>query len=217
MTHGHWTTAAQAVIGAVLSRRAALSLLVALPLLLLTLLAAPAAEAGQTMFGGEDWYVTAAGLVGIENAGVSGGSPSGGAVISAGFRFNRWFSTEVGAEWAHRFHYDQGTGPVSCTGPGGGESSRFNAWQVTAGGRLYFSEGQVQPFLLAHGGFIETRDSGGGRTCMGTGFVNRLGGGVEVFVTNGLALSLIGAYVLPVGGKAEGHDYVSIGLGITWY
>lgn len=205
MTHDHGTTAVRALGGATFY-------LLLIPLLL----SAPPARADEPMFGGDDWYVTAAGIVGIDNAGVHGGKPSGGALLSAGFRFNRWFATEVGGEWAQRFRYDEGTGPVSCTGTGG-ESRRFTAWQVTAGGRLYFSESQFQPFLLGHGGFIQTRDSGGGRSCMGTGFVARMGGGMEMFVTNGLAVSLIGAYVLPVGGKAEGHDYVSIGLGITWY
>jgi hypothetical protein len=194
-----------------------------LPVLSLFLLAvvllAPGAARAQddVVYGGHDWYMSALGMLGVESNDATGASPSGGATLIGGFRFNRWLAAEVGGEWARRFHYEQGSGPITCRGEGGGESNRFNAWQVSAGGRAYATESLVQPFLMAHGGFIQTRDSGGGRSCMGTGFMTRLGGGVEVFVTNGMAVSLLGAYVLPLSGKARDHDYVSIGLGLIWY
>jgi hypothetical protein len=182
----------------------------------LALLAAPAA-ADPTQFGGYDWYGSAYAMLGVDNAdNTSGSKPSGGATISAGFRWNRWLASEVGGEWAQGFEYDRGSGPITCTGTAG-RSKRYNAWQVTGGGRVYFTESMIQPFLLGHGGYIQTRDSGGGRACMGNGFMTRLGGGVEIFVSNDIAVSLLGAYVLPLSGKAQDHDYVSIGLGLTWY
>jgi hypothetical protein len=171
---------------------------------------------GTPVYGGYDWYASVYGMLGIDNSDASGSDPSGGATLSAGFRINRWLAAEVGGEWAQGFEYDRGTGPITCTGDGG-RSTRYNAWQVTAGGRLYLGKEMIQPFLLGHGGFIQTRDSGGGRSCKGMGFVSRLGGGIEVFVNNSLAVSLLGVYVLPVTGKSQDHDYVSIGLGITWY
>jgi hypothetical protein len=192
----------------------------ALPLaavLSVALTASPtAAETDSLRYGGHDWYGSVYGMLGVPNADADNQDPGGGATVSAGFRFNRWLAAEVGGEWAHRFDYDSGSGPVTCTGTGGG-SDYFTAWQVSAGGRVYASESMIQPFALAHGGFIQTRDRGGGRACMGTGFMARLGGGLEVFVSNGVAVSVLGAYVMPVTGKARDHDYVSIGFGVTWY
>ncbi len=182
----------------------------------LALLVPIPAAADSTQYGGFDWYGSVYPMLAVDNADGAGGKLSGGAILSAGFRANRWLSVEVGGEWAHRFRYDRGSGPKTCTGTGGA-SKRYNAWQITAGGRLYFTDSMIQPFLLGHGGLIQTRDSGGGRSCKSSGFVARLGGGVEVFVTNDIALSLLGAYVLPVTGGARDHDYISIGLGLTWY
>jgi hypothetical protein len=167
-------------------------------------------------YGGHDWYGSVYGMLGIPNADADNVDPSGGAILSAGFRVNRWVAAEVGGEWAYKFSYDEGSGPVTCS-KNGSQSDYFNAWQVSAGGRFYATESMFQPFLLAHGGFINTRDRGGGRSCQGTGFMTRLGGGLEMFVSNGVAVSLLGAYVLPLTGGAKDHDYVSIGLGITWY
>jgi hypothetical protein len=179
------------------------------------LAAGASARADDTQFGGQDWYVSATGVLALDNADVSGGKPSSGVNFAGGFRFNRWITAEAGAEWIHRIRYDEDSRP-SCAGTGGG-SVRFSAWQATVGSRLYFTESLVQPFVVAHGGIIQTRDSGGGRSCSGTGFVARLGGGVDVFVTNGLAISLMGVYVLPATGGAKDHDYISVGLGFTWY
>ena len=188
-------------------------------LLFVAAVSSPSAARAEdaTLYGGSDWFMSAYGMLGVENADVSGGSPSGGATLTGGFRFNRWLAAEVGGEWAARFQYDQGSGPITCRGEGGGASSRFTAWQVSGGGRAYATQSLIQPFALAHAGFIQTRDSGGGRSCMGTGFMTRIGGGVDVFVTNGLAVSLLGAYVWPMTGKSVDHDYISFGLGLTWY
>ena len=180
------------------------------------LVSIPAAADSTTPYGGFDWYGSVYPMLGVDNADGAGGELSGGAILSAGFRANRWLAVEVGGEWAHGFRYDRGSGPKTCMGTGGA-SNRYNAWQITAGGRLYFTDSMIQPFLLGHGGLIQTRDSGGGRSCKSSGFVARLGGGVEVFVMNDIAISLLGAYVLPVSGGARDHDYISIGLGLTWY
>jgi hypothetical protein len=182
-------------------------------------LAAPTALAAEdeVLYGGDDWYGSVSGVLAVDTASDADGSKlAGGANVSAGFRFNRWITAEIGGEWIDDIEYDRGTGTDSCRGSGG-ESDRFWAWQVTAGSRVHVSESFIQPFALGHVGFIQTRDHGGGRSCTGNGFVARLGGGVDVFVTNGLAVSVIGAYVLPVVGGARDHDYVSIGFGITWY
>lgn len=174
------------------------------------------ARAEQPVFGGDDWYASAYGALGLSTGDANNADPSWGATVSAGFRFNRWLTGELGGEYAHKFSYDAGTGALTCS-KDGRQADFFNAWQVSAGGRAYLTESQIQPFVLAHAGFMQTRDRGAGRSCTSNGMITRLGGGVEVFVTNGLAVSLLGAYVLPVTGNVRGHDYVSVGLGITWY
>lgn len=175
-----------------------------------------AARAEQSEYGGQDWYGSVYGSMGVPNIdNQNNADPGGGVAVSAGFRFNRWFSAEIGGEWQPKMSYDRGS-PVQCSSSAGG-ADYFNAWQITAGGRLYLTEHIVQPFLLGHGGFIQVRDRGGGRACTGSSFVARLGGGVEVFVTNGLAVSFLAAYVMPTQGAASDREYVSLGLGFTWY
>jgi hypothetical protein len=196
--------------------RAAIATITEVSLLVVVLISAPAMADEGPIYGGHDWYGSIYGMLAIPNMDADSADPGGGAAVSAGFRFNRWFAGEIGAEWLHEISYDRGSGPLTCSTRSGGADS-FTAWQVTGGGRMYFTDSLIQPYLLAHGGFMQTRDHGGGRSCTSSGFIARLGGGVEVFVTNGLAVSLLGAYVLPTTGNAKDHDYVSIGFGITWY
>lgn len=191
--------------------------LAALLLSALIVIAPSTVFAEQPFYGGRDWYASVYGMLGVPNADADGQKLGGGGTLSAGFRFSRWYSLEVGGEYAHQFSYDRGTGPVRCSSGSGGGSDYFMAWQATAGGRVYFTESLVQPFLLGHLGFMQTRDRGGGRSCKGNGMIARLGGGLEVFVSNGVAVSLLGAYVLPTTGGARDHDYVSVGFGLTWY
>lgn len=174
------------------------------------------AEPGDVQFGGHDWYMTTSGVLAFDVSDSKGADPSGGASVGAGFRFNRWLATEIGGEWVDQVRYDRGTGAKSCQGTGG-RANGYSTWQLSAGGRLYFTDAMIQPFVLGHGGFMKTRDHGGGRSCHGSGFVARMGAGVDVFVTNGLAISLTGTYVLPATGGARDHEYVSVGLGIIWY
>ena len=189
----------------------------AIGLTLVVGMVAPALAADdEILYGGNDWYASIAGVVAVDNSDVGSADPSGGVTVSTGFRFNRWLTAEIEAEWIDQVRYDRGTGVESCRGTGG-RSNGYTAWHVAGGGRLYFTKSLIQPFLSGHAGFMQTRDHGGGRSCEGNGFVARMGGGVDVFVTNGLAISVLGAYVLPTTGSADGHDYISLGLGLTWY
>lgn len=167
------------------------------------------------LYGGHDWYMSVAPVVAISNGDTDGADPGGGGSLAMGFRFNRWVTAEFGAEWIKRIRYDRGGGPLSCTGDVKA-SNGHNAYTITVGGRLYATESRIQPYLVGHGGLIQTRDFGGGKACKETGFVGRMGAGVEIFMDETIALNLSAIYVLPVGGPAD-HDYLSIAIGLTWY
>ena len=77
----------------------------------LALLAPIPAAADSTEYGGFDWYGSVYPMLAVDNADGAGGKLSAGAILSAGFRANRWLSVAVGGEWARRFPYHRGPGP----------------------------------------------------------------------------------------------------------
>jgi len=48
------------------------------------------------------------------------------------------------------------------------------------------------------------------------GFAGRMGGGIDIFVTDNLAINTEGYYVMPTG-NIQGLRYVGVGLGLTYH
>ena len=89
---------------------------------------------------------------------------------------------------------------------------------VTANAKAYPFKGRVQPFALVGIGVLYARveDSVGlGADTSDSGFAARFGGGVDVYITELIALWARSTYVLPAG-DVDGLDYVSFGGGVMF-
>ena len=113
---------------------------------------------------------------------------------------------EVQAEWAEGFR---------TRIPG--LSVEIETWAVTANARAYFTEARIQPYLLLGFGLLHSSAnvSGFGSVSLFTSFAARVGGGVDVGITDRIALVLEGTYLGATGSNSE-LGYGSIGWGIQY-
>jgi hypothetical protein len=81
-------------------------------------------------------------------------------------------------------------------------------WDATANVRVSTS-GRVQPYAVVGGGYGSLQL---GPTPSVGGFVARFGGGLDVYVTNNIALYTEVAYMLATG-DIDGASYATLGLG----
>jgi hypothetical protein len=100
-------------------------------------------------------------------------------------------------------------------------SDDVDAWALTLDGKLYPLAAiesrlpplakRFQPFAtvgfgyLDFGGFVDDWD-----------FAGRFGGGLDVYLTRNIALSIDTTYVLPVSNDQDNLDYVSVGWGLLY-
>jgi opacity protein-like surface antigen len=136
-----------------------------------------------------------------------------------GYRCHRRFSAEVQTEWLSGFDAD-------LTQPNVDQLAKvsYEPVVVTANVKGYFLTGRYQPFLLVGAGAMtadtKLRDPVG---LAFTGldsesenaFVMRFGGGIDLYATENVALSLGIDYVLPFG-NLDALDYVTIGWGVQY-
>jgi len=115
-----------------------------------------------------------------------------------GYRVIPRLGLEVQAEWAEGFRL-KGTGVDVET------------WAVTANARAYFTETRIQPYLLLGFGFL----TGVAPGIRETGFAARAGAGVDIGVTDRIAVVLEGAYVGATG-KVDVLGYGSIVWGLQY-
>ena len=95
---------------------------------------------------------------------------------------------------------------------------------VTANVKGYFLTGRYQPFLLVGGGGmtaeskVKLQSPGGGVASASerlNGFAMRFGGGIDLYATKHVVVSVGADYVLPFS-DLEDLDYVSIGWGFEY-
>ena len=118
-----------------------------------------------------------------------------------GYRVIPRLGLEVQAEWAEGFQ-------ENFTGFG----IEAQTWVVTANARAYFTEARIQPYLLVGFGLLtaEALD-----IIRETGFAARLGGGVDIGVTDRIAVVLEGTYVAATGSVGD-LDYGSVVWGLQY-
>jgi opacity protein-like surface antigen len=136
-----------------------------------------------------------------------------------GYRCHRYFSAEVEVEWLDGFSSDL-TQPFVD----GLAKVDYEPVVVTTNVKGYFLTGRYQPFLLVGAGAMtadtKLRDPVG---LAFTGldsesenaFVMRFGGGIDLYATKNVVVSLDIDYVLPFA-NLDALDYVTIGWGVQY-
>jgi opacity protein-like surface antigen len=136
-----------------------------------------------------------------------------------GYRCHRRFSAEVEVEWLDGFKSD-------LTQPGFDQLAKvdYEPIVVTTNVKGYLLTGRYQPFLLVGAGAM-TADMKlrepvglaftGLNSESDTAFVMRFGGGIDLYATENVVLSVDADYVLPLG-NLDALDYITIGWGIQY-
>jgi opacity protein-like surface antigen len=135
-----------------------------------------------------------------------------------GYRCHRRFSAEVEVEWIDGFDSD-----LSSTGFGQLARPRIEPIVVTANVKGYLLTGRYQPFLKVGGGVMTAESKFKDdnvvlplpRNESENAFAMRFGGGVDLYATKNIVVSLEADYVLPFG-NLDDLDYVSIGWGVQY-
>jgi opacity protein-like surface antigen len=136
----------------------------------------------------------------------------------AGYRCDPRVSADVQVEWIEEFDAD-----ASVAGLGTVASITAESLVVTANAKGYLLTGRFQPFLLfGLGGMtveFEARDHVGAGLRVSEheeGFATRFGGGLDVYATKNLVVTMGVDYLLPFGKDVEDFDFLSIGGGVEY-
>jgi opacity protein-like surface antigen len=142
------------------------------------------------------------GMGGVYAHGSDVGS-GGGLALRAGYRMMPHIGAEISFEWLGGFD------------PGFGANS-VDTWSLGLSLRGYLLTGRVQPYGLLGAGVAKS-DAGGGLPIKidGTGGELRLGGGVEIYLTEEVVLDLRGAYLFRMD-DIDDFDYLSISVGASY-
>jgi opacity protein-like surface antigen len=126
----------------------------------------------------------------------------------AGYRCHRYFGADVDVEWISSFDgdvYDSGLKVATLD---------VEALVVTANAKGYFPIGRYHPFLSVGAGGMMAEFRGSVSDDV-TSFTMRFGGGLDIYATTHIVVSLGVDYVFPLG-SLEDLDYISIGWGLQY-
>jgi opacity protein-like surface antigen len=135
-----------------------------------------------------------------------------------GYRCHRRFSAEFEIEWLDGFESD-----FSSVGFGEVGEYKFETIVYTTNVKGYLLTGRFQPFLLVGAGLTTldarlTKDNVGlglSRSQNENSFTMRFGGGIDLYATKNVVVSLQADYVRPFG-NLDDLDFVSIGWGVQY-
>ena len=154
------------------------------------------------------WYLQGSGVFGISAYRDRRGEVdnSTGANFRLGYRANTFAALEVELEWIDRFTEELG----------GSEPANFRSYVFGANGKAYMAEGRFQPFGIVGVNVmnVKTRDAALGSDG-NADWAFRMGGGLDVYATRHVAVSLEATYVWGVG-DVWSRDYTSIGGGLLY-
>jgi opacity protein-like surface antigen len=127
----------------------------------------------------------------------------------AGYRLHPRFALEGQWEWL------TDTDRENTLSDGTRVDDKISLFTLTGNAKYYLLTERIQPYAIAGAGWSRSRikqsfDS----TRRNNGFTARFGGGVDLYGSPDVALSLEAAYVLNTGGLDD-LSYVSLGAGLT--
>jgi opacity protein-like surface antigen len=122
--------------------------------------------------------------------------------VRGGYRFHPHVAAEVEYDWYDDFLDVDG--------------ASLEAWALTANLKLYALTGCIQPYALLGAGMASFDASVDGEGLADEeDFVARFGGGVDVYVTENIAITGDASYMMPTG-DLEDLDFVALSLGAMW-
>lgn len=133
---------------------------------------------------------------------------SGGFSLHAGYRFNKWISSELRMDDFVQFDAHAG----------GVDVGEVNGWYLGLDQKAYLLHGRFQPFLLAGLGYLvmETSNNAGtnpNKTDDGCGL--HFGGGLDIYATEKVVVTTDISYVLGVG-DVDDYGVTVFGLGLLY-
>ena len=144
------------------------------------------------------------------------GGDSWGFNVRGGYRFNEYVAAEGIYEYADKFG-----GSVVSPLTGRKRSADVQTNMGAAGGKLILPLDRFQPYLWAGMGMLNANGNASiqrlnGQTVRAsdsnTGFMGRVAGGVDLFVTREISLYTDASYVMPATGPTDLY-YFSLGFG----
>ena len=125
-----------------------------------------------------------------------------------GYRFHPNFSAEAHFEWLDKTD-------ISAEGI---KAATLWYWTLSADVKAFLLRGRFQPFALVGTGLMYAKAKeamGYGLSASDVDFAARFGGGIDIYATKSIVVSVDASYVLPTG-SLEDLDYVSIGWGLQY-
>lgn len=141
----------------------------------------------------------------IDTASDIDATDTGGVSVKGGFRIDERWAVDVAFQYFGEFELasfaNDGT-PLA--------RDEFDGWTLMLNGRMFLHSGTFQPFLSAGAGALVMHKTGPDGA-----FAMRLGGGLDVYLTDHLVLDNEVTYVLPAP-KLEDFQYMTATFGLTW-
>ena len=169
-------------------------------------------EESDGLFAREGIYVGLGGLFALENfdrdAAIGGDAldigagDAGGFELRGGYRMHPNFAGEVLFQWYSGFSVND---RVS------GENDHFDGWSLTANAKGYPLLGRIQPYAVAGIGALVFNEKRGNDH----GFVARMGGGIDVFISDTVVVDLEIVYVFPAG-PLDDYQFTTFAAGIQY-
>ncbi len=184
---------------------------------------APAAAQDDVDYMPDGWFVGIGGTYGMEDfdgSDLDSDDNEWGGNVYAGWRFARYFAGDATFEYVDELDVEDATPPGRNNGV---EVDRFYSFTVNARAyapmdRLSESLARVQPYASAGLGVLHARieDKDGIRSDDEKGrFTGRLGGGVDISLTENLVFNASANYFLPTGALSD-LNFLSVAFGLGW-
>jgi opacity protein-like surface antigen len=126
----------------------------------------------------------------------------GGFALRGGYRVHPNFAGEVLFQYYADFQVKERNS---------GFDDQFDGWSLTLNGKLYPLGGRFQPYVVAGvGGIVFTEKKGDD-----SGFLARMGGGLDFYVNDAFVIDLEIAYLFPAGSISE-LQFVTFAAGVQY-